>query len=319
MFRGRPPRRGLTDLHRPEAPWGGGHGTCLRGYGMAGDWIPIVIGLHDEPEVVSMAQRLSMSEDEVVGKLCRIWGWANQHTTDGNARGVTFAFLDRYVGRHLFCEAMSSVGWLADSNGTGVIFPGFETYNSNSGKRRFLAARRGKRWRANERARNARSVMIALPEKRREEKNIESTNVLSMPKKPRTEKQVERDALWDALVAEWKLPMGTLTQRSRIGRLVTELKGAGAVAADIPIRRQRVIDAWGPEKATPESVVKHWSLFDGSGPVKNRPGRVEAAPGKYDGVMARATVIRATQLRGTADGAELAFPAPGEGEGNRGG
>jgi hypothetical protein len=77
----------------------------------------------------------------------------------------------------------------------------------------------------------------------------------------RSEKQIDRDALWDALVNEWKLPIGTPTQRSRIGRLVTELRGAGAVPADIAIRHKRIADAWGPEKATPESVIKHWTEF----------------------------------------------------------
>jgi hypothetical protein len=67
--------------------------------------------------------------------------------------------------------------------------------------------------------------------------------------------------LWDAVVAEWNLPVATKTQRGRVGAVVSEFAGAGATPSEIPIRRKAIAAAWGPEKATPESVAKHWGEF----------------------------------------------------------
>jgi hypothetical protein len=72
---------------------------------------------------------------------------------------------------------------------------------------------------------------------------------------------VERDALWDAVVSEWGLPVATKTQQGRVGAIVCEFQGAGATPAEIPIRHKAIAAAWGPEKATPESVAKHWGEF----------------------------------------------------------
>ena len=106
----------------------------------------------------------------------------------------------------------------------------------------------------------------------------EPTQLAALPKKfklkrERTEKQQVRDALWDAVVAEWSLPTGTKTQLGRIGRLVTELRGAGAKPDDIPIRRNRILDTWGTGTDTPESVVKHWGELGGTGLFKTEPGQ----------------------------------------------
>ena len=131
---------------------------------MAGDWFPIVIGLHDEPEVIAMAARLETTENEIVGGLCRLWGWANQHTHDGNATGVTFVTLDRYAQRAGFAQAMADVGWLLKTD-TGICFPGFDVYNSNSGKTRLMGAKRSKKWRE----RNASSVTKTSPQYSTEE------------------------------------------------------------------------------------------------------------------------------------------------------
>lgn len=130
--------------------------------------------------------------------------------------------------------------------------------------------------------------------------------------KERTEKQALRDSLWDAVVAEWKLPVVTKTQQGRVGRLVSEFRGCGAAPAEIAVRRKRIADAWGPEKATPESTAKHWGEFDGSGPSQSRVGRIEAAPGKYDGVMAKARARGAAHSGGHGGDTELAFPTPGQ-------
>jgi DNA replication protein DnaT len=51
---------------------------------MAGEWIKIQTVTPDKPEVFVIADRLGIDPDAVVGKLVRLWIWADQQTTDGN-------------------------------------------------------------------------------------------------------------------------------------------------------------------------------------------------------------------------------------------
>lgn len=131
---------------------------------MAGDWIKMRIDLADDPAVISIAAMLGMDEDLVVGKLHRLWSWADQQTTDGtvtlpsresNDDSVTVALLDRYARATGFAQAMVSVGWLHIS-ARRVTFPNFERHNGKSGKQRALTAKRAVTLRS--RKRNATSV-----------------------------------------------------------------------------------------------------------------------------------------------------------------
>lgn len=108
---------------------------------MAGDWIKMRVDLGDDPAVVQIAAALDISEDEVVGKLHRLWAWADRHTTDGTAPAITAKWVDRYVAMGGFAEAMISTGWISFSE-AGVAFPGFERHNGDSAKRRVEATLR---------------------------------------------------------------------------------------------------------------------------------------------------------------------------------
>lgn len=106
---------------------------------MAGDWIKMRVDLGDDPAVVQMAARLDTTEDEVVGKLHRLWSWADRHTTDGTAPAITPKWVDRYVGCSGFAEAMTKAAWISFSD-DGVVFPSFDRHNGESAKRRGEAA-----------------------------------------------------------------------------------------------------------------------------------------------------------------------------------
>jgi len=131
---------------------------------MAGDWIKMRCDLPVDPAVIAVAAELGLSEDEVVGKLLRLWSWANRQTTDGNAPSVTEMFIDRYIGVTGFANSLANVGWLMVHSG-GITFPNFDRHMSQSAKRRALTAKRVAQ------KRNAPNVTSALPEKRREEKS----------------------------------------------------------------------------------------------------------------------------------------------------
>ncbi len=129
---------------------------------MAGDWIKIENVLPDKPEVQMIASILNLDPDAVVGKLCRIWVWADQQSINGNALRVTEAFLDRITCCTGFAKAMRTSGWLTGDN-LSLNFPGFDRHNGQTAKARALTKNRVQR------SRNGHSVTETLPEKRREE------------------------------------------------------------------------------------------------------------------------------------------------------
>ncbi len=145
---------------------------------MAGDWIKMRTDLEDDPAVISIAAAVSIDPLDIVGRLHKFWSWADKHTTDGNAAGVTGAWVDGYVRVNGFAAAMVKMGWL-DLNTEGLSIPKFDSHNSESAKQRALTAKRATNHRNKSNANsNASSVteplLSALPreEKNREEKRI---------------------------------------------------------------------------------------------------------------------------------------------------
>ncbi len=134
---------------------------------MAGDWIPMRIDLADDPAVIAIAAATGLDEDTVVGKLHRLWSWANKHLENGYARNVTDSWIDRHTGAPGFAAAMLDAGWLRTRSG-GVEFPSFDRWNSQGAKNRVLTAQRMRRKRDAER--DDGGVTKSSPEKRREEK-----------------------------------------------------------------------------------------------------------------------------------------------------
>lgn len=129
---------------------------------MSGDWIKFETVTPDKPEVYRIAETLNIDPDAVIGKLIRIWIWADQQTIDGNARSVTKMLIDRVTGVPGFADSMLSAGWLKQGK-HGLSFPNFDRHNGNSAKNRALTNKRVKR------KRNADGVTDALLEKIREE------------------------------------------------------------------------------------------------------------------------------------------------------
>lgn len=129
---------------------------------MAGDWIKMRMDLRDDPSVISIAIATGISEDETVGKLHRLWGWADRHTTDGRAPGINALWVDRYVGRSGFSEAMVAAGWLSFT-GFGVEFPNFDRHNGASAKKRMENTLRQRFNRANNSATDVAPSRDPLP------------------------------------------------------------------------------------------------------------------------------------------------------------
>lgn len=117
---------------------------------MAGAWLKVEHETPDKPEVMQIAAKLNITADEAFGICFRMWRWFDQHTQDGNARGVTFALLDRYLGVTGFAQVALQVGWLQhfqDGEISGLRQPNFDYHNGESAKKRGLTAKRARDYR----------------------------------------------------------------------------------------------------------------------------------------------------------------------------
>lgn len=161
----------IAALGSPGAAWRAG------GFNMAGDWIKVENVTPDKPEIFAIADALGIDPDAVTGKLVRIWIWADQHTTDGNAPTVTRSLLDRITSVRGFTDAMLAAGWLLEVGGK-LCFPNFSNHNGQTSKARALTSKRVEASKARgngsvtpkKRKCNAPTVTEALPEKRRDVK-----------------------------------------------------------------------------------------------------------------------------------------------------
>lgn len=140
---------------------------------MAGDWIKMRVDLQDDPAVVFLCDTLEMDEFAIIGRLHKLWAWADKHTSDGCTTGVTPKWLDRFVSAPGFFAALESVGWISFVEGV-LQFPSFEIHNGKSAKNRCEQAirQRVSRTRHTSVTKNCDKVVTKpLPEERREEKS----------------------------------------------------------------------------------------------------------------------------------------------------
>jgi len=128
---------------------------------MAGDWIKIQNVTLDKPEVYQIADQLSLDPDAVLGKLLRVWIWADTQTYDGTM-SVPYSQIDRMTNAQGFAEALESVGWLSDDG-----FTNFDRHNGATAKSRSMTAKRVSKHRASKEAGNADVTQSVTQEKRR--------------------------------------------------------------------------------------------------------------------------------------------------------
>ncbi|MCB1276465.1 hypothetical protein [Prosthecobacter sp.] len=104
-------------------------------------WIKIETCTPDKPEICSIATQLRMDPDTVVGKLVRLWSWAELNRITPSDLGVTHEFLDKLVGRKGFAKALEQAGWLVETDGK-LSFRNFQRHNHPVAHSRALTAKR---------------------------------------------------------------------------------------------------------------------------------------------------------------------------------
>jgi len=126
-------------------------------WSMRSPWIKVEVSTPDKPEICAIASRLRIDEDAVVGKLIRLWAWAELNRIDPNDLSVTKVFLDKLVSKKGFADAMLSSGWLCQ-DGERLYFPNFEKHNGHDSKVRGLTAKRVERHRKSNSSTNGMNV-----------------------------------------------------------------------------------------------------------------------------------------------------------------
>ena len=137
---------------------------------MAGDWLKMRHDLADDPAVIRLGVLSDLEDDAVIGKLFRLWSWADRHSAGGEVEGLDLAWEDRLTRRDGFGAALVRVGWLVETD-NGLCFPRFDRHCSDTAKSRALGKNRVEAHRNGVRvtAHSPPVTVQALPEKRREE------------------------------------------------------------------------------------------------------------------------------------------------------
>lgn len=219
---------------------------------MASSWIKVEVITPDKPEIFQIAEILNIDPDAVLGKLVRIWAWADQQTVDGNAGSVTKGVLDRIAFITGFADALIAVGWLA-YDGNKLVLPNFERHNGESSKKRALTNRRVAAHRKNETQKVTQSALQkALPEEE-EEEEVKDKPPPNPPRGREPKKsypypeQLNAEAWeeWKAYRSEMRFKSYAPTERSE-GAAITELinLSGGNHARQMQIVKQSMAKGW---------------------------------------------------------------------------
>ncbi|HCB9099567.1 TPA: DNA replication domain protein [Klebsiella pneumoniae] len=219
---------------------------------MASSWIKVEVITPDKPEIFQIAEILNIDPDAVLGKLVRIWAWADQQTVDGNAGSVTKGVLDRIAFITGFADALIAVGWLA-YDGNKLILPNFERHNGESSKKRALTNRRVAAHRKNE---TQKVTLTALQKALPEEEEEEEVKDKIPPNPPRGREpkksypypeQLNAEAWdeWKAYRSEMRFKAYAPTERSE-GAAITELinLSGGNHTRQMQIVKQSMAKGW---------------------------------------------------------------------------
>lgn len=221
---------------------------------MASSWIKVEVITPDKPEIFQIAEILNIDPDAVLGKLVRIWAWADQQTVDGNAGSVTKGVLDRIAFITGFADALIAVGWLA-YDGNKLILPNFERHNGESSKKRALTNRRVAAHRKNETQKvTLAALQKALPEEEEEEEEEVKDKIPPNPPSGREPKksypypdQLNAEAWdeWKAYRSEMRFKAYAPTERSE-GAAITELinLSGGNHTRQMQIVKQSMAKGW---------------------------------------------------------------------------
>jgi hypothetical protein len=155
---------------------------------MAGEWIKMRVDLASDPAVIRIRRATGIDADAVVGKLHRLWAWADTHTAEGAAEGLDVEWVDEFAGVKGFAAAMQLAGWL-EVDDAGLRFTNFDRHNGQPAKVRALAKTRMLRNRC------ATSATVAQPEEEKRREEEEEEVATTVPPQERRKRSQPTDGL----------------------------------------------------------------------------------------------------------------------------
>ncbi|HEX5103750.1 MAG TPA: hypothetical protein VFV87_08075 [Pirellulaceae bacterium] len=192
---------------------------------MAGDWIKVEKATPRKPEVLRMADILSIHPDHAFGLCVRFWFWCDDNMTDGHAPSVTYVTLDSVFGHAGFTEALLLVGWLVARNGSLQV-PNFDRHLSESAKNRALSGERKR----NQRSRAERDKNVTREEKRRDRKKVPKKEPTTIPELLQTPEFSAAWKSWEQHRSEKKSPLTPTTVVAQL-KMLARMGPERAVAA----------------------------------------------------------------------------------------
>lgn len=102
---------------------------------MIDDYMPVRLDLPDDAKVLRIAQLAKLDKDDALGKLIRVWAWAQKHSVDGTIHGELRS-IDAVANARGFGEAMRRVGWMTLVDGDRIAIPEWNKWNSYAAKKR---------------------------------------------------------------------------------------------------------------------------------------------------------------------------------------
>lgn len=182
-----------------------------------------------------MAKKLRIDVDSVVGKLVRLWSWAELSNVDPNDLNVTKEFIDRVCGRKGFAEALIQTGWLQE-DGETLSFPKFSRHNGNASKVRGLTARRVEL----HRHRKGKSNKLGVTRKRREPDLSNAVdNVIIEPEAPVILEEMAPEVIEESVPEATPEPLPTPTPPPPV-QIAEEPLIEEIVEAEVKPKKKRV-------------------------------------------------------------------------------
>jgi chorismate mutase len=234
---------------------------------MAGDWIKMTHALPEKPEVLAIAGKTGINRHEVVGRLFTLWRWFDNHTTDGNALGVTSVTLEACLfgdgGNGCFVAAVVSVNWLKETD-AGISVVKFDSHISESAKERAQTAKRVARSKSKDKGNaegNGESVTstvtktVPREEKSREEKKDKEEKPAALTLDDLEAEGVSREA-----AAEW-----IAVRKRKKGGPVTPLAWSG-------FKAEAAKAGWPLEAAVRKCVQRVWVSFEAAWVANEKSG-----------------------------------------------
>lgn len=108
---------------------------------MAGEWISVDCCLESKPETVEILVATGEPIDVVIGRLVRLWLWAQLNCADGTIKASPAVLARVAGGDEAFWAAVAESGWI-EFDGKNVKIAGWEQRFSQAAKRRLLDSRR---------------------------------------------------------------------------------------------------------------------------------------------------------------------------------